>query len=465
MSRLGRSGGMRGPDVTLANFFLNKKPSDRPSAFVPLGVLYLAGAVESAGGEAQVIDYQLFETEQPYDPAEICRFLLAAHGDLIGISTMSNMLPFLAFGLRRFRELRPDALVIVGGSGTSALPVEVLHACPEIDGIVSGDGEEAIVALAAAHAGRGSFAEVPGLTLRQDGRITVSNPKPLRPKSIDHLARPARRHLSCGSYAEFPILTARGCPYKCVFCDIAPNGGRRVGRREIPDVVDEIVEIQDLFGITQFGILDDVFSLERRRVEAFCQEILRRGVTIEWGCMCRTDLLDPALMDAMREAGCRRLFLGIESGAKRVRAIAGKGLMVENVERLIAEATGRFRVSPSFILGFPFEEMAEFEQTLMLASYSASLGARPQMSILSPLPSADLTRSGAYEIAFDPTLVSGIAYPRRDETAKDLAGSILSAEISDLIRSDPVVFSAFYHFPAGRVGEKLARARAYGVEV
>ncbi|MGB0696450.1 MAG: B12-binding domain-containing radical SAM protein [Rhodospirillaceae bacterium] len=455
------------PDVSLINFNLSGNRAEGRRAFAPLAPLYLAGALRAAGYGAEVLDYQTHPSETPYDPETIAAYLRAARGKIIGISTMTNMLPFLVLGLRRFfAEEGGDRPVYLGGSGVSGMAEEILALEPRIAGVVSGDGEEAITAIADHHICGTALELAPGLTVStpDEGPVQLTA-RPRRPRDINHLPAPAYDLLDHSHYKEFPVLTARGCPYNCVFCDIAPNGGRMVGYRDTTKVVEEIAHIAARYGYRYFNILDDIFSLKRSRVEAFCQEIIARGLDIDWACMCRTDLLDDALMALMHQAGCRRLFLGVESGSARVRQLAGKGLAMENVEDLLKRASQYFTVNPSFIVGFPFETLDDFDQTLHLAAYAKVIGARPQMSVLSPLPQADITSSGDYAMAFTPELVSGLAYPRRGEDPDRMAREILSEDICALIETNSRLFSAFYHFPQGQLPQKLARARAFGVQL
>lgn len=449
-------------DVSLFSFFLHRPRSERPYACVPMGVLYLAAALQAAGYDVDFHDYQVSASGNPYTPESVTEFLMRARSDVLGISCMANMLPYLVLGLRRFKREHRDAYVVLGGAGPSGLGRPILERIPEVDAVVRGEGEEALVQLLAARAGRFAWDHIQGLHWRDRGCVR-SNALRARRLDIGSLPWPAYDLLDREHYIGFPVISARGCSYRCAFCDIAPNAEYRVSMRAIDDVLDEIAMLQARFNATEVTILDDTFSLAARRVLSFCARVRERRMDFTWGCMCRVDGLDDAMIDVMESAGCRRVFFGIESGSRRVRRLAGKGLRHGDVEAVIAKTASRFDVAASFILGFPFETLDEFRETLWLSIYSSSQGAHPQMSVLSPLPQATLTRSSRYRMAFSRELISGIAYARHGERAVDFLETALSPEVEHLIRGDSELFSAFYHFVDGQVEKKLDLARMYGV--
>ncbi|MBE7423788.1 MAG: B12-binding domain-containing radical SAM protein [Zoogloeaceae bacterium] len=449
-------------DVSLFNFFLHRPRAKKPYACIPMGVLYLSAALEEAGYAVDLHDYQVDAAGNPYAPEAVSAFFGQARSDLVGISCMANMLPFLVLGLRRFKRERPGVFVVLGGAGPSGLANEILERVLEVDAVVSGEGEEALVEIVEARRGLRAWDSIRGLVWRKGGAVFRNPPRPRR-RDIESLPWPAYHLIEHKHYIGYPILTARGCPYRCTFCDISPNADHRVSTRSIDDVLDEIDMLQRRFGAKDITILDDTFVLSRPRVVEFCSRLRERGMQFTWASMCRADRLDDELMDLMASAGCQRIFLGIESGSERVREIAGKGLRITNVDAMIDKTTRRFDVAASFILGFPFESMDEFRETLWLSIYCLSKGAHPQMCVLSPLPQAELTRSGQYRTTFSRDVISGMAFPRHSEKSERFLLEALSPEIEDMILGDPKIFSAFYHFADGQVREKLELARKYGL--
>ncbi|MBI5586871.1 MAG: B12-binding domain-containing radical SAM protein [Deltaproteobacteria bacterium] len=448
-------------DISIVNFFLHRPPDSQPFACIPMGTMYLCGSIEKAGYSLDFHDYQLYPTTNPYSPGEIARFLLKTESRLVGISIMSNMLPYLLLGLRIFKRERKDAFVVLGGAGVGGFSAESFAHFPEVDAILNGEGEQAVVEIIEAFKGKTKWESIRGLTYRKDG--VRSNPGRTGMQDLDLVPYPAYHRLDLASYRGFPVLTARGCPYKCTFCDISRRNGYAVGRRKIVNVIDEIEMLRRDFGAASISILDDSFSLGKNRVKEFCFGVLARKMRFEWGCMCRVDHLSDELMDLMHEAGCRKMFLGIESGSPKVRDTAGKGLGIKNVEDLISRAASRFQVTASFIMGFPFESLDDFRETIFLMIYCKEKGAQPQICVLSPLPNAELTQMPKYEKIFDPDTLSGMAYGEYTKKAGEVCSKALTGEVQGLIGSWPGLFSAFYHFKEGMVREKIKIAATYGL--
>lgn len=448
--------------VSIVNAFLHRPPGAGPTACVPLGPLYLTSTLEACGIDTELVDFQLADLPDPYQPAAIADFLMATSGDVLGVSTMTNMLPFLLPALGIVRAAQPERFVILGGSGVSGVAEPLLSQFPQVDAVCRGEGEQLMVELVEALDGRRDWRSIAGLSYREDA-LVVSNPERPRNRALDRLPRPAYRHLDLTRYVHLPVLTARGCPYRCDFCDIAPNWDRKVAMRRIDEVISEIEWLVTEYHSTEITVLDDTFCLSPARVRDFCRLLLDTGLPVTWSAMCRVDLINEDLMDLMHSAGCRKIFLGIESGSRRVRELAGKELRCDDVERLIGECATRFETAVSLIMGFPYETLDDFTETLLLAVYSAARGAQPQMAVLSPLPQAPLTTARGYPIEFEPDLVSGMVFSEYTASARETTLAALTPEVCDLIRSDPRIFSAFYHFKDGRIREKLELAGRYGL--
>jgi radical SAM superfamily enzyme YgiQ (UPF0313 family) len=110
------------------------------------------------------------------------------------------------------------------------------------------------------------------------------------------------------------MITSRGCPFRCLFCD-RPHLGKRFRARSAKNVVDEMEECVDL-GIHEFLIYDDTFTINKQRVMDICGEILSRGLKIGWDVRARVDTVTPEMLKAMKEAGCDRIHYGVESARR-----------------------------------------------------------------------------------------------------------------------------------------------------
>ena len=134
-------------------------------------------------------------------------------------------------------------------------------------------------------------------------------------------------------------MSTRGCPYDCEFCSNVVFGDS-YRERSPGNVVDEIEEALAL-GYDRISFADDVFTLNRRRVIAICDEITRRRLRFSWECLGRVDSLDYETARAMREAGCFRIFFGIESGNDEILKLMKKQITTEQARSAVEAAHRR----------------------------------------------------------------------------------------------------------------------------
>ena len=219
----------------------------------------------------------------------------------------------------------------------------------ELDAVLVGESElsfRKLVQLVLAGKGaRRSTAElrtVPGIVFREGGEIVRTETE--LTEDIDRfgmpawdLTRPADNPTAPhGAFARHypvaPILTSRGCPYSCGFCSVPQVVSQRIRYRSKELVASELRVLRDRFGVREFQIVDDNFTIDRHRARAICEHIVRQGLAMPWTCPngVRVDALDDDLLDAMKRAGCYSISLGIESGSEQVL-----GRMVKHLDLAI----------------------------------------------------------------------------------------------------------------------------------
>jgi anaerobic magnesium-protoporphyrin IX monomethyl ester cyclase len=201
---------------------------------------------------------------------------------------------------------------------------------------------------------------------------------PRRPRyDLDSLPFPARELYDHNAYKSYyqahhgytitSMITSRGCPFDCDFCS-RPIFGRTFRSRSPKNIVDEM-EVIAGYGYERIWLADDIFPLNRKIGLAVCDEIVKRGLDIEWECLCRADIMDYELARRMRRAGCVRVFFGLESGNDRVLRLMNKRLTVEKSRRAVhaVDAAG-IRAGAFFILGYPGETNETMLDTIRFAS-------------------------------------------------------------------------------------------------
>ncbi|MCK5837116.1 MAG: radical SAM protein, partial [Desulfobacula sp.] len=190
----------------------------------------------------------------------------------------------------------------------------LLNACPDIDFIVTGEGEITLLELAIKLETdrNGSFENINGIVFKKNDRVLKTSPRqPV--KELDTLIHPSKY------FVYQHLAMSRGCPGKFTFCGSPKFWGNSNLRFHSPEWFAD--EIQTLLknGITHFYISDDTFTMDKQRVIKFCNLIIDRKLDITWNAISRVDYIDADILLAMRKAGCSQLSFGVESGSEKIR--------------------------------------------------------------------------------------------------------------------------------------------------
>ncbi len=163
------------------------------------------------------------------------------------------------------------------------------------------------------------------------------------------------------------MITSRGCPFNCDFCS-QPIFGNRFRTRSAANIVDEIETVLAL-GYERIWFADDCFTLNRKRLIDICNEIIQRGIKIDWECLSRVDTMDREMAEKMRRAGCVRVFFGIESGNDSVLTLMKKRATTKQAKEAVqATKLSRVQVGAFFIVGYPGETDETVLDTVKFAS-------------------------------------------------------------------------------------------------
>lgn len=350
-----------------------------PSGQPPLGILYLAAYLRRES-DARVDIFDLTFCKKPFE--YLRDGLLARRYDLIGLSVMTSMLRDAERASAIARQTNSQALVLWGGPHATVLPDASL-AHPNVDAVVIGEGEETLLELV--HRG-GNPSGVAGLWHKSaDGGIVRNPPRPLI-QDLSSLPRPARDLVDMKTYARAwysltaadpallgtSVITTRGCPYACTYCQPTLHRlfGKKVRRRSVDDVLDELVYLKESCDLNAFMFEDDTFIIHRPWVREFSARLKEMNLGFQWGCNVRADLVSRELLETMVQAGLVQINMGIESGNQRILdQIYDKGITIEDVRRAvgIAKELG-LKVGGYFMIGAPTETEAEIERTIRFAA-------------------------------------------------------------------------------------------------
>lgn len=358
----------------------------------PINLMYLGGALEKASYDVRIIDDDLKQLS--YE--KICKLASTLDPHLVSITaTTPNIKNALEYA-KLMKKLLPNSLTVIGGPHTTFMPTETLKACPSLDAVVVGEGEETMIELA--HEGSNErLSEIKGIAYRDrnNNNIKINPPRPLI-KDLDSIPFPARHLVPFESYKttqekSSDMITSRGCIFSCKYCSSSLIMGRKFRTRSPENVVDEIEHLIEKYKLENIAFMDDTFMLNRRRANAIADEIQNRGLDIGFVASSRVDMVNQKLLEKLKKSGLTTLYYGVESGSQRILDLMKKGITLKQAEDAVKSAKNAgLEVLTSFILGFPGETREEMDKTI---DFSIKLNADySQYSILTPFPGTPIYR-------------------------------------------------------------------------
>jgi len=352
-------------------------PEDSPWIFgrklPPLGLTYVAAALEQADFQVELIDNYMLKKPLDYIKSEAKRL----KPDIVGITCGSVTYQPCIETTKAIKEVLPSCKIVVGGWHPSYLPETMLEH-PEIDYVVMGEGERAIVELANSitKGDTASISKIAGVAYRDNGKIVRNEPVLI--KDLDTVPFPARHLLPLDLYLrkmEFleasPVDTMnviRGCPYNCAFCDTKGIWGSRCRSFSPSRIVEEIEHLVNKHGTRGLYFIGDNFTINKKRTIELCNQLKSSGLDVEWICDTRADLVSRDLLKEMRSAGCRTIWFGVESGSPRILKKLNKNVSIEQTVkafRLCREED--INISCSLMMGIPGETLSDIKATFNLA--------------------------------------------------------------------------------------------------
>jgi anaerobic magnesium-protoporphyrin IX monomethyl ester cyclase len=335
--------------------------------FPPLGLGYIAAYLKQQGISVEIVDCTFLNQKQAL------KKIVDSKPKIIGIQAMYSM---RKKSLELARLLKDHCKLLVAGGALPTTQPEVFLS--DFDVAVLGEGEQTMLELVNQFENDGDFSEIKGIAYKDKdtGQVIRTSPRGLVVE-LDMLPPPSRSLFENYSYKKYysgrfgykttAIMTSRGCPFTCDFCS-KPVFGNELRSRSASKVVDEIQEAIFL-GYNRIWFADDCFTLNRERLVGICDEILKRELKIEWECLSRVDTLDSETAYKMKQAGCIRMFFGIESGNDSILKIMKKQITTKQAydATQICKKIG-IKAGAFFILGYPGENEKTIMNTVNFAS-------------------------------------------------------------------------------------------------
>jgi radical SAM superfamily enzyme YgiQ (UPF0313 family) len=328
----------------------------------PIGIMQLASWLEKFGHSVQLHD--CLGPRAPKSIAENADIVLATDPEMVGFSaTTSGFMD--AFEIAAYiRERRPHVKIAFGNVHVSSLGAPILEHFPEIDYLVIGEGEGAMLDLADGK----PLKDIGNLIYRDlaTGKIRI-NPRRDRILDLDELPFPAYEklagfpneyHLPLFAYEKrhgATMITSRGCPYTCSFCDRTVFE-RLYKTNSAQYTYDHMKYLRDRFGVYHINMYDDLFTAKKQRVMDLCDLLIEKPLGVQWNCAIRTGHTSDAMLAKLKQAGVVMVSMGIESADPAMMERHKAGVTLDAVRDTVRQihAAG-LRAKGLFIFGMPGE--------------------------------------------------------------------------------------------------------------
>ncbi len=339
-----------------------------------MGLLSLAAVLRKNGFPVMVID----ATAENIDYAECMERIFSFGAEFVGLTSVTPSI-YKAGKLAEKIKVRDNKIkVAVGGPHMTAVPEETMRRFPHFDVGVVGEGEETVVELVQALKSGTNLESVPGLVFPKNGGFHFNEPrKPI--KELDSLPFPTWDLLpgfpdkyrpaafKCMKLPATYMLTSRGCPHRCIFCDTSVFS--RQYRSFSASYIIEMIEIlyRD-YGIREISFEDDTFIIFKKRLVELCETLIRKKMDLVWTCNGRVNSVKPDILKLMKRAGCWQIAYGIESGNQEILEFAKKQTKLEQVAQAVRWTNeAKIYSRGFFILGFPKETEETLQKSIDFA--------------------------------------------------------------------------------------------------
>ena len=324
---------------------------------IPIGLYYVGAVLIENGHQVNILNW--------YDvhkrPEVIEETLKKEKPQVLGFSVLNaNRWGGLEIA-QIAKKIDSHVITVFGGVAATFLWEHFLRHFPQVDYVITGEGEVSFLALVEAleKGDRVAVMATAGLAYREKGTIQ-KNPNATMIRDLDTCSIPARH------FTYQHVVSSRGCPAKCAFCGSPTFWQNKIRFRSPENFVKEL-ELLYQKGVRHFYFSDDTFTVKKDRVVAICHLILEKALPITWYGISRADYIDGDMLYWMRKAGCVQMSFGVESGSLKIRKVLGKELDNDQVKAAFS-LTHRHGIMARayFIYGSPGETWETIQETVAL---------------------------------------------------------------------------------------------------
>jgi radical SAM superfamily enzyme YgiQ (UPF0313 family) len=372
-----------------------------------LGLLMLAATTRRAGHEPLVLDAGACGLASE----EFMRLALEFSPDVIGLTTTTLEVGAVARIAEELKKHLPKVRILIGGPHISATPDETMQRFPVFDVAVLGEGEETLTELFAVFATGGEIGSVRGIVVREGDLLRHTGHRPYM-ADLDQLPLPAwdllegfPRKFSPPAFKtrKLPaasLVTSRGCPNQCIFCDRSVFGASCHGY-SADYVIQMIQELYHRYGVREISFEDDTFVTFKQRLVDICNRLIELNLDLSWSCLGRVNHVTAENLALMKQAGCWQISFGIESGSQEILKNIRKNVTLDQIRRAVALCDEVGILSKGFfIVGHPGETQDTLRTTI---DFALELPLSDiSVNMLTPFPGTELYERAAEFGRFDP---------------------------------------------------------------
>ncbi len=344
----------------------------------PLGLAYLASYLRENGIEVDIYDANALGTN--IDELEET---MPNNFDIIGVPSFTPSISKSVNILQIGKKINPSCITLMGGPHITGLPKGTMESYPIIDIGVLGEGEVTALELINALRAEGNLKEINGIIFREDGEL-VETPRREFIEDLDTLPFPAYdllpmeryqlplHHVGFGRNIDikpfFLMFASRGCPFRCTYCASKVMWSKKVRYRSAENILKEIDYLVENYGIVVLDFADDIFTLNKKRLNTILDGLIERDYNLHFNCLSRVNTISKEEVLKLKEAKCYLIRFGVESGSPKILEKMKKDITINQIKNAFRiTRDGGVSSSASFIIGHPGETKETARETIDLA--------------------------------------------------------------------------------------------------
>jgi len=385
---------------------------------IPLGLLIIAANLRKQGYKVLIKDYDFIKEmsdswkDREAFASRAAENIIETGCSYVGFTAMCSNYVLAVEMAKKVKELNRNIHITFGGPHATMCAKETLECYQQVDTVIVGEGEITYTELIKKLETQESLENISGLFYRNDNLDVVANEKRPLLENLDFSLMPAYELIEMHEYLKINntagIYVGSGCPYNCNFCTTSLVWERKYRTKTVNRVIKEMEYLFKNYGFTKFDLIHDNLTSNKKFVNSLSRAIKEKKWDINFEFSSRIDTIDQEVIQNVAEAGCKKIFFGIESASTKTQKIMGKNLNLNDVNSVVKHCIEN-KISPTtaFILGFPHENIEDIETTIRLAfKYRISTGEKVVFNMLSLYTGSRLFNDSYKKMTFDEKILN-----------------------------------------------------------